>query len=65
MRAKTAEIMFVKDNDLLHINMERDESIDKAFASLQVSVGSWGKLLIATGDALKPAKCFGTMIALQ
>ena len=40
MRAKTAEIMFVKDNDLLHINMERDESIDKAFASLQVSVGS-------------------------
>jgi hypothetical protein len=37
--------------------MRRIESILEAHAHLQESVINWGKLLIATGGALKPAKC--------
>ena len=51
-----AAILFVDDTDLLHLIMEQLESIDETFEGLQDSVHNWGKLLIATGGALKPPK---------
>ncbi len=48
--------IFVDDTDLFHLDMHRIESILEAHAHLQESVINWGKLLIATGGALKPAK---------
>jgi hypothetical protein len=49
--------MFVDDTDLFHLNMRWIETILEAHAHLQESVINWGKLLIATGGALKLAKC--------
>ena len=33
---------FVDDTDLLHINMEEDETVEEAHEALQSSVDSWG-----------------------
>lgn len=51
MKKKVATILYVDDNDLLHVNMERQETLDEAFEALQESITSWGRLLIATGSA--------------
>ena len=51
-------ILFVDNTDLPHLIMETIESIDETFEGLQDSVHNWGKLLITTGGALKPQKCF-------
>jgi hypothetical protein len=44
--------------DLLHLNMEGDESVQEVHMALQQSIENWGKLLIAMGGTLKPDKCF-------
>ena len=51
--------------DLLHLIMEKIESIDETFEGLQYSVLIWGKILIAIGGALKPQKCFYTLLDLE
>ncbi len=51
-------ILYVDDTDLLHLNMEGDESVQEVHLALQQSIENWGKLLIATGGSLKPDKCF-------
>jgi hypothetical protein len=53
-----AAILFVDDTDLIHIRMDRNESVVEAHAALQSSITNWGNLLIASGGAFKPAKCF-------
>ena len=45
--------------------MEKIESIDETFEGLQDRVHNWGKLLIATGGALKPPKCFYTLLDFE
>ncbi len=50
--------LYDDDTDLLHLNMEQDESVWEVHRSLQQSINNWGKLLIATGGSLKPDKCF-------
>ena len=55
-----AAVIFVDDTDLLHIRMEKDETAGEAHAALQESIMSWGQLLIASGGAFKPIKCFFT-----
>jgi hypothetical protein len=55
---KLSAIIFVDDTNLLHINLNNIESIEKTHEALQQSVTSWGKKLIATGGSLKPSKCF-------
>jgi hypothetical protein len=42
-------ILYVDDTDLLHINLEKDESVAQVHKSIQASVENWGNLLIATG----------------
>jgi hypothetical protein len=58
LSAHTLAILYIHNTDLLHINFDHNESVDDAHAAIQNSVNSWGNLLIATGGALKPEKCF-------
>jgi hypothetical protein len=48
--------IFVDDTNVEHLNMNKSESIEEAHGALQESITNWGRLLIATGGALKPAK---------
>ena len=49
-----AAILFVDDNDPIHIDMDQYQTAAEAHEDLQASVNSWGKLLIASGGSLKP-----------
>ena len=49
-----AAILFVDNNDPIHIDMDQDQTAAEAHEDLQESVNSWGKLLIASGGSLKP-----------
>ena len=53
-----AEILFVDNNKLIHIDMDQDKTTEEAHKDLQAIINSWGKLLIASGGSLKPEKCF-------
>ena len=55
-------ILFVDYTDLIHININHDQSVHKAHAAIQEIIGDWGRFLIATGGSLKPIKCFYHMI---
>jgi hypothetical protein len=43
--------------------MVEEETVEEAHAVLQAAVDSWSSLLIATGGALKPEKCFYHVIS--
>jgi len=58
-------ILYVDDTDILHIDLTKDERVDEVHARIQASVTSWGNLLIATGGALQPAKCFYSIISFE
>jgi len=58
-----SSVIFVDDTDLLHINMEADETVEEAHQAIQSSVTNWGNLLIVSGGALKPSKCFFSLIS--
>ncbi len=42
-------ILYVDDTDLLHIDVTKDESVDKVHGAIQSSVNSWGNLLMLWG----------------
>jgi hypothetical protein len=54
--------LFVDDTGLIHLDMRTIMTILEAHAKLQESVINWGKLLIAMGGTLKPAKCLYYLI---
>jgi hypothetical protein len=58
-------ILYIDDTDLLHINLTKHESIDEVHLAIQESVNSCGNLLIATGGALQPEKCFFLIILFE
>jgi hypothetical protein len=58
-------ILYINDTDLLHINLTKNESVDEVHRATQESVTNWGNLLIATGGALQPAKCFYSIISFN
>ena len=58
-------ILFVDDTDVIHFNMEKNETALEAHAHLQESVESWGNLLMTSGGALKPVKCFYYLISFE
>jgi hypothetical protein len=60
-----ASTLFVDDTDLKHFNMNKSETIEEAHEALQDSNHNWGQILIATGGALKPAKCFYHLISFS
>jgi hypothetical protein len=65
LSAHILAILYVDGTDLLHINFDYDKSVDDAHAAIQNSVNSWGNLLIVTGGALKPEKCFYLIISFE
>ena len=56
-------ILFVDNNDLIHIDMNQEQTSVEAHEDQQTSVNSWGKLLIVSGGSLKPEKCFLYLIS--
>ena len=60
-----AAILYVDDTDVIHLNLDEEESAFTAHHRLQESVLSWGNLLIATGGALKPSKCFYHLVSFS
>ena len=58
-----AAILLVDDNNLIHIDMDQDQTAAEAHEDLQASANSWGKLLISSGGSLKPEKCFLYLIS--
>ncbi len=56
------ETLFVDDTDLKHFDMNKVETITAVHKALQQSIHKWGLLLIVTGGALKPGKCFCHLI---
>ena len=57
-QGKIAAIIYVDDTDLLHIDLEDNETLEETHWALQESMISWGGLLLASGGSLKPEKCF-------
>ncbi len=57
--------LFVDDMDLVHVDMQVMETILEAHSWHQESVINWGRLLIATGGALKPSKCSFYLISFK
>jgi hypothetical protein len=58
-----ARIPYVDDTDLVHFKMEDEQGKEDAFLCLQEAITNWGKLLLASGRALKPIKCFFHLIS--
>jgi hypothetical protein len=58
-------ILDVGDTDLLHIDLTKDDSVDKVHGAIQSSVISWGNLLIATSRILQPSKCSYSIILFK
>ena len=65
MKKILAAILFVDDTDMLHINMVEEETTLETFNNMQASVRNWGYLLIASGRAYKPPKCFHHLISFE
>ncbi len=51
-------ILYVDDTELLHIELTKNERVNKVHTAIQESVNSWGNLLIGTGGALQPSKFY-------
>jgi hypothetical protein len=62
VRRSLSAILYVDDMDLLHISMDTEESIAEVHTAIQWAIENWGRLLIATGETLKPKKCFYHLI---
>ena len=56
--ASISAILYVDDTDLLHMNLNLDETAAEAHVAIQDSVNSWGELLIATGGASNQRNAF-------
>ena len=65
IRGELAAILYVDDTDVIHVNLQEEETSETAHERLQQSVLSWGNLLIATGGSLKPSKCFYHFISFK
>jgi hypothetical protein len=62
---KVAGILYVDDTDIIHLNLNGYEGVEETHAALQSSLDSWSQLLIATGGALKPEKCFYYLLSYK
>lgn len=65
LKGHLAGILFVDDADLIHLDMEHDESVYEAHDAMQDSIINWAELLIASGGSLKPTKCFYHIISFK
>ena len=58
-------LLLVDDTDVIHFDMEKNETALETHVNLQEGVASWGNLLMASGGALKPVKCFYYLISFE
>lgn len=58
-------LLFVDNTDLEHFDMRKVETATEAHQALKESINNWGKVLVATGGALKPSKCFYHLISFK
>jgi hypothetical protein len=58
VRSSLSAILYVDDTDLLHLNMDGDETIFETHAALQHAIENWDKLLISMGGTPKPENVF-------
>jgi hypothetical protein len=65
LKQHLSAILYVNNTDILYIDLTNDESTDKVHTAIQGSVNSWENLLIATGGALQPNKCFYSIISFK
>ena len=63
LKSKLSAILFVDDTDLIHMDLNSQESVEDAHVAMQQSINSWGELLIASGGTLNPEKCFAYLIS--
>ncbi len=65
LKSHIVGIIYVDDTDLIHFRMDEDQGKDESFHHLQEAITNWGTLLIDSGGALKPIKCFFHLILFQ
>ena len=65
LKSHLAGIIYVDDTDLVHFRMDEDQGKEESLYFLQEAITNWGKLLLASGGALKPIKCFYHLISFE
>jgi hypothetical protein len=58
-----AGTLFVNDTNLEHFDPTKNKTVIMAHEAMQRSILNWGWVLIATGSALKPSKCFYHLVS--
>ena len=64
-KGELSAILFVDDTDVIHFDMEKNETALEAHAKFQESVESGGNLRMASGGVLRPVKCFYYLISFE
>ena len=60
-----AALIFVDDTYLIHINIKAEETVTVSHQAIQYSISNWGQLIIPSGGAFKPPKCFYHLISFS
>ena len=60
-----AAVMYVDDTDLFQVAKRRYMTDEEFLAQVQLSVTDWGKLVQATGGALKQKKCWWYLLSFK
>jgi hypothetical protein len=55
--------LFINDTDIEHFDMTKVETVQEVHEALQNSIHNCGRILVATGGELKPAKFFYHLIS--
>ncbi len=66
LKIDIANIFFVDNTDLMHMDMSNHSSDDNTVnEEMTGAIHNWGHLLLATGSTLKPKKCSYTLIGYK
>jgi len=67
LKSHLAGIIYVDNTDLVHFRMDEDQGKEESFYFLQeaITITNWGTLLLASGGALKPIKCFYLLMLFE
>ena len=60
-----AGVIYVDNTDLIYFRMDEWQDAEDTFFGIQDAIINWGQLLLASGGALKPAKCFFHLISFK
>jgi hypothetical protein len=65
LKSHITGVIYIDDTNLIHFCMDKQEDTLDTLYWLQEAIVSWGKLLLASGGALKLAKCFYHLISFR